>query len=97
MEMGVEPCTSDTMEDAGPISCLYMVNREITKKLALLKEEELKSNKSGKPLKIIDECKLHGGHITLDSLDHVNELTEKQLYWLKSYSTDALQLRTSGK
>jgi len=23
--------------------------------------------------------------ITLDSLDHGNELTEKQIYWLKSY------------
>jgi len=30
-------------------------------------------------LKIIDECKLHGGHITLDSLYHVNKLREKQL------------------
>jgi len=30
-------------------------------------------------LKILDECKLHGGPLTPDSLNLVNELTEKQL------------------
>jgi len=50
-----------------------------TKKLALLKKEELKKNKTEKTMKILKECKLHGGPLTLDSLILLNELTETQL------------------
>ena len=52
---------------------------KVTKKLALLKKEELKRKKAGQTLKIPDECKLHGGPLTPDSVDCVNEVTEKQL------------------
>jgi len=45
---------------------------KVTKKLALLKKEELKRKKAEKILKILDECKLHGGPITPDSLTLVN-------------------------
>ena len=39
----------------------------------------MKREKAGKTLKIIDECKLHGGPLTTNSLGLINEITEKQL------------------
>jgi len=71
--------TSDATEDAREIEANFLSTVKVTKKLALLKKEELKKKKAGKTLKILDECKLHGGPLTPDSLDCVNELTEKQL------------------
>ena len=88
--------TSDATEDAREIEANFLSTVKVTKKLALLKKEELKMKKAGKTLKILDECKLHGGPLTPNSLDHVNELTEKQLL-VKSNSSGALQLQTSGK
>ena len=64
--------TSDATKDAREIEANFLSTVKVTKKLALLKKEELKRKKAEKDSENLDECKLHGGPITPDSLTLVN-------------------------
>jgi len=73
---------SDATEDAREIEANFLFTPffygESNEETWSAEKEELKRKKLER-LKILDECKLHGGPLTPDSLDHVNELREKQL------------------
>jgi len=67
---------SNAAETAREIESNFLFMVRERKKLALLKKEELKRKKTKKTMKILNECKLHGGPLTPDSLILLNELTE---------------------
>ena len=56
-----------------------------SRRLSLKKKEELKKKKQARVYKLIDECKKHGGPLTVTSLSLVNILTSDQLISEISY------------
>ena len=57
----------------------FLATVNSAKKLALCKKEELKKKKANRTFKILDNCKLHGGLMTPDSMKELEKLDAKQL------------------
>jgi len=57
----------------------FIATVKATRKIALLKKEEMKIKKSLKVLKQMDVCKDHGGPLSPNSLYLLDNLSEKQL------------------
>ena len=57
----------------------FLLTVHLSKQLALRKKEEIKREKRGRLIKIIDTCKLHGGPITEESLNLLEKLLENEL------------------
>ncbi|QQP51548.1 Hypothetical protein FKW44_012955, partial [Caligus rogercresseyi] len=77
-------------------NCLHTV--KISKKIALIKKEQLKRKKVKRTMKLLDMCKGHQGPVTRDSRDLIERLTEKQLlseigYLRATLAPDIRQMR----
>ena len=70
---------SDEVERAKQLERDFLSTVKASKEIALLKKQQLKLKKNRKTLDQLQACKAHGGPITKQSLDMIDELDEKQL------------------
>ena len=71
--------TSNQVEDAKEIESNFLATVQATKKLSLYKKQELKKKRVENTLKTLEKCKLHNGPITVNSIEEVEKLNEKEL------------------
>ena len=57
----------------------YQQKVKNSQELLVLAKKEKKRIKMEKAYKLLDQCKVHGGPISPDNLEHLDNLTEKQL------------------
>lgn len=66
-------------ENAREIEENFLLTLQMTKHLSLIKKEDLKKKKAERLLKLLDDCKMHNGPVTVKSVDDKDTLTENQL------------------
>ena len=70
---------SDEAKEVRKLQYEFLETIETTKKIAIVKKEKLKAEKTLKIFKQIEICKKHGGPLTPECLDIVQSLNNEQL------------------
>ena len=71
--------SSEQVKKVRKLETDFLNTVHVSKKLSLLKKEEIKKKKAQRSIKILEECKKHGGPITPNTLNTLNGLVETQL------------------
>ena len=71
--------TSENVTAVKAIESQYLHTFKMSKRLTPVKKEELKKKKTARTLKLLDLCKEHQGPVTADSVDILENLSDKEL------------------
>ena len=70
---------SREVQDAKRIQREFVQTVKLSKQLVIKKKEDLKKKQLEKTHKMLDICKLHGGPLTMSTINDVTKLNEKEL------------------
>jgi hypothetical protein len=71
--------TSNEVKQARKLEKDFIATVQAAKRLSIVKKEELKKLKNSKTMKVLDDCKKHGGPVTQSDIEILDSLSESQL------------------
>ena len=71
--------TSENVKEVRSLQKELLQTLETNKVLALEKKKQLKLKSASKNLTMLEKCKLHGGPVTMNSINILEDLTTDQL------------------